>query len=163
MPTIELFTDINAPIDTCFDLARSIDLHVHSTAQTNERAVAGVTSGLVGLGDTVTWEATHFLIRQRLTVQIVEYDHPHHFRDSMLRGAFKHFDHDHYFKTTDTGTQMKDVFAYSSPLGALGRLANLLLVDRHVRRLLLTRNELIKSVAESPNAKRYFVVSPNAR
>ena len=162
MPTIELLTDINASIGTCFDLARSIDLHVHSTAQTNERAVAGVTSGLVGLGDTVTWEATHFFVRQRLTVEIVEYDHPHHFRDSMVRGAFKRFDHDHYFKTTDTGTQMTDVFSYSSPLGLLGRLANLLLIDRHMRKLLVTRNELIKSAAESPDAERYLVASQTA-
>ena len=156
MPTIELLTTIKAPIETCFDLARSIDLHVHSTAQTNERAVDGVTSGLIGIGDTVTWEATHFFMRQRLTVEITEYDRPLHFRDSMLRGAFKHFDHDHCFEETETGTQMKDIFEYSSPLGLFGKLANLLFVDRHMRRLLIMRNELIKSVAESSDAERYL-------
>jgi ligand-binding SRPBCC domain-containing protein len=162
MPTIELVTNINAPVETCFDLARSIDLHVHSTTQTNERAVAGVTSGLISLNDTVTWEATHFFVRQRLTVEIVAYDRPRHFRDSMLHGAFEHFDHDHYFEATQTGTQMTDVFDYSSPMGVIGKLANLLFVDRHMRKLLMTRNELIKSVAESPNAERYLVDNANA-
>ena len=162
MPTIELFIEINAPIEICFDLARSIDLHVRSTAQTNERAVAGVTTGLIGLGDTVTWEATHFLVRQRLTVEITEFDRPSHFRDSMVRGAFNQFDHDHYFEPHETGTRMKDVFEFSSPFGLLRRLANVLFVERHMRKLLLRRNELIKTVAESPEAERFLVVDADA-
>ena len=156
MPIFELLTQINAPIEIVFDLARSIDLHVDSTAQTKERAIAGVTSGLIGLGDTVTWEATHFFVRQKLTVKIVEYERPNHFRDSMLKGIFQHFDHDHYFEKTEAGTEMRDVFDYSSPLGILGRTANLLFVDRHMRKLLATRNKLIKAVAESPDAQRYL-------
>ena len=90
MPTIKTSIEISAPRETVFDLARSIDLHVHSTAQTNERAVAGVTSGLIGLDQRVTWEATHFFIRQRLTVEITQFDQPNHFRDSMVKGIFKH-------------------------------------------------------------------------
>ena len=155
MPTVETSTEILAPTETVFDLARSIDLHVHSTAQTNERAVDGVTSGLIGLGQRVTWEATHFFIRQRLTVEITQYDRPNHFRDSMVKGIFKHFDHDHYFEETSSGTQMRDVFAYSSPYGMLGNIANVLLVHRHMTRLLETRNQIIKQVAESGDADRF--------
>ena len=162
MPTIELLTDIHAPIDTVFDLARSVDLHVDSTSQTNERAVGGTTTGLLTLGDTVTWEATHFFIRQQLTVAITEYDRPNHFRDSMRRGAFKNFDHDHFFTPTSTGTRMRDVFTYDSPLGVLGLLGNVLLVDRHMRKLLETRNHLIKSVAESPDAATYLAKHKHA-
>ncbi|MCA9170735.1 MAG: SRPBCC family protein [Planctomycetales bacterium] len=162
MPRIELLTEILAPIETCFDLARSVDLHIDSTNHTNERAVDGVTSGLVRLGDTVTWEATHFLVRQQLAIEVVQYDRPRHFRDSMIWGAFKHFDHDHFFEATDTGTRMKDVFEYTSPLGVFGRLANILFVDRHMRKLLLLRNGLIKSVAESSDAGRYLSARANA-
>ena len=156
MPTIETSTEILAPTETVFDLARSIDLHVHSTAQTNERAVAGVTSGLIGLDQRVTWEATHFFIRQRLTVEITQFDQPNHFRDSMVKGIFKHFDHDHYFEETNSGTQMRDVFAYSSPYGVLGNIANVLLVHRHLGILLETRNQIIKQVAESGEADRFL-------
>ncbi len=46
MPVIELKTDIAAPIEVCFDLARSIDFHQLSTGKTRERAVSGVTSRL---------------------------------------------------------------------------------------------------------------------
>ena len=129
MPKIELETHIRAPIETVFDLCRCVDLHVDSTAQTNERAVDGKTSGLLELGDTVTWEATHFLVRQQLTVVIAEYDRPNFFRDSMQRGVFRHFDHDHYFEQTASGTRMRDVFDYSSPFGIIGRVANTLLVN----------------------------------
>ena len=59
MPVIELATSIAAPIDRVFDLARSIDLHTNSTSGTGERAVAGVTSGLIGPEQEVTWRARH--------------------------------------------------------------------------------------------------------
>ena len=157
MPTITLETNIHAPVETVFDLCRCVDLHVESTAQTNERAVGGKTSGLLELGDTVTWEATHFLIRQQLTVVISEYDRPNFFRDTMQRGIFKHFDHDHYFEQTSSGTRMRDTFEYSSSLGLIGRVAEMLFVTRHIRKLLVVRNELIKSVAESSQVDKYLV------
>ena len=156
MPVITLTTEIAAPIETVFDLSRSIDLHVESTSQTNERAVAGTTSGLINLGETVTWEATHFFVRQRLTVCIEQFDRPRHFRDSMVSGAFKRFDHDHHFDTCDIGTLMTDVFDFTSPLGPIGHLANWLFVTRHMHKLLETRNKLIKSIAESGDAEQFI-------
>ena len=39
--TIELTTDIGAPIERVFDLARDLDLHARSMAHTGERAIAG--------------------------------------------------------------------------------------------------------------------------
>ncbi len=148
MPNIKLETRIEAPLRVVFDLARSIDLHVESTAGTREKAVAGRTTGLIGLGETVTWEATHFGIRQRLTSKIVVFDPPHHFRDTMLSGAFKRLDHDHYFRWDGSQTVMTDQFDYTSPLGILGRVADWLFLERYLRKLLETRNELIRSVAE---------------
>ena len=66
MPVIELTTYIEAPIERVFDLARSVDAHTASTSQSKERAVAGRTSGLIEQDETVTWEATHFGIKQSL-------------------------------------------------------------------------------------------------
>ena len=91
-----------------------------------------------------------------MTVTITKYDRPIHFRDSMQRGAFRHFDHDHFFASTSTGTEVRDLFTYDSPLGILGHAANTLFVDRHMRKLLETRNQLIKSVAETSDAKTYL-------
>lgn len=152
MPVIEIETRIDAPIETVFDLARNIDLHVQSTAQTNEKAVAGCTTGLISFGESVTWEATHFGVKQRLATKIVQFDRPHHFRDSMISGAFKRFDHDHHFETVAGQTLMKDTFDYTSPFGIIGRIADFMFLKRYMSRLLRTRNGLIKSVAESGKA-----------
>src|SRR5262249_33807978 len=136
MPKIVLVTLIHAPPERCFDLSRSIDLHVVSMQQTGERAVGAVTSGLLGLGEEVTWSARHLGVRQPLTSRITAFDRPHHFRDSMVRGAFRRFDHDHFFAMRGADTEMRDVFDFESPLGPLGRLADALVLERYLRSLL---------------------------
>ena len=156
MPVIELETYIDAPVEIVFDLSRSIELHLESTSQTNERAVAGCTSGLMGLGDDVTWEATHFGVRQRLATKITAYDRPRYFRDSMVSGAFRRFDHDHHFARAGNQTLLKDTFDYTSPLGILGRIADSLFLKAYMTRLLKIRNDLIKSVAESGKAEAFL-------
>jgi len=97
MPHIHLEIQINAPIDRCFDLARSIDLHKLSTGNTQEEAIAGITSGLIGLNETVTWRAKHFGVWQKLSSKITEYERPNFFVDEMLEGAFKSIYHKHTF------------------------------------------------------------------
>ena len=156
MAVIRVETDIKAPTAVCFDLARSIDLHVTSTGNSRERAVDGVTSGLIGNGQEVTWSARHFGIRQRLTSRITAFDPPRYFRDSLVRGAFSRFDHDHYFEPLDDGTRMVDVFDYAAPLGLLGRLAEWLFLNRYMRRLLTERALGIKAVAESGECTSYL-------
>ena len=156
MPVIELEMHINAHCEVVFDLSRSIDLHMKSTARTNERAVDGCTSGLIGLHEWVTWEATHFGRRQQLTTRITQNDRPRHFRDSMVHGAFRRFDHDHLFEPEGSGTRMIDRFDYTSPLGVLGQLADTMFLKRYMTRLLKERNDLIKSVAESGQAHEFI-------
>ena len=156
MPVIELTTEIRAPLERVFDLARSIDLHMASTAQTGERAVAGVTSGLIDLGQEVTWRARHFGTWQHLTSRITTFVRPFHFRDSMVRGAFARFDHDHFFSPRGELTLMRDVFDFQSPLGILGRIADRLFLIDYMSRFLVARNALIKTVAETEQWRRYL-------
>jgi ligand-binding SRPBCC domain-containing protein len=147
MPRIELTTRINAPEEKVFDLARSIDLHMESTKQTGEKAIAGKTTGLIGLGETVTWRAKHFGIWQTLTSKITEFDRPNLFVDEMVQGAFKSFRHEHHFIKVDNHTLMKDVFVFESPLGVLGRLFNWLVLTCYMTKLLEQRNRVIKKIA----------------
>jgi ligand-binding SRPBCC domain-containing protein len=156
MPVIALETLIHAPIEHVFDLARSIDLHAETMSSNRERAVEGVTKGLIRLDETVTWEAVHFGIRQRLTSKITICDRPSHLQDIMVSGAFARFTHDHYFLETESGTLMKDVFDYLSPLGFIGRMADELFLERYMTRLLAERNRLIKLTAESDDWRRFI-------
>jgi len=152
MPTIRLKTEIHAPIKRCFDLSRSIDLHLASTAQTKEQAIAGVTSGLIGLGESVTWKAKHFGVWQTLTSKITAFDSPHYFADEQVAGIFASFKHEHIFTEQQSGiTQMEDVFHYISPLGLLGKLADMLFLEQYLKRFLKERNEIIQQSAESDN------------
>jgi ligand-binding SRPBCC domain-containing protein len=148
MPVILLTTEIEAPIETCFDLARSIDLHQLSTAHTNERAIAGRTSGLIELDEFVTWEAVHFGLKQQLSSRITAMERPFHFRDEQIRGAFKYIVHDHYFEQQGSRVVMKDIFRFRSPLGPLGWLADRLVLTAYLKKLLTDRNAVIREHAE---------------
>ena len=149
MPALHLRTTIHAPRQRCFDLARSVDLHQRSTEQTGEQIIAGITHGLMDMDDEVTWRARHLGVRQSLTTRITAFEPPRHFRDSMLRGAFARFDHDHFFNEHAGTTEMRDVFDYDAPLGPLGDLAERLFLSAYLRRFLTRRNQVIKRVAES--------------
>lgn len=148
MPRIELTTLINAPIEKVFDLSRDIDLHMESTKWTGEKAIAGKTSGLIELGESVTWLARHFHIWQTLTSKITEFDRPNYFVDEMIQGLFQSIRHEHHFSSVNGRTLMKDIFVFESPLGILGRLFNWLILTRYMTSLLEERNKVIKGAAE---------------
>lgn len=133
-----------------FNLSRSIDLHKISTAHTNEEAIAGVTSGLIGMGESVTWRARHLGITQILTSKITAFNYPDNFTDEMVTGPFKRFKHQHLFYKKGNGIIMQDIFDYESPLGALGIIADKLFLEKYMTKLLTTRNRIVKQFAEDP-------------
>ena len=149
MPTIRIATEIDATPERCFDLARDVGAHVRSTAGTGERAVGGVTIGLLELGDEVTWEARHLGIRQRLTARISRFERPVLFEDVMVRGAFASLRHVHEFLPRDGGTTMIDTFTFTSPLGPVGAIVDRLFLAGYMRRLLVSRANELKRMAES--------------
>jgi|TARA_B110000977_G_C10910489_1_gene429033 ligand-binding SRPBCC domain-containing protein len=149
MPRIEIKTKIKANKNIVFDLSRSIDLHKISTEQTNEEAIAGKTSGLIGINESVTWRAKHFGVYQNLTSKITEFDKPNYFVDEMQKGAFKEFKHEHHFTELNGETLMTDIFNYKSPLGFLGKFADKVFLKKYMTELLTERNRVVKEFAES--------------
>jgi ligand-binding SRPBCC domain-containing protein len=149
VPEIILETFIEAPAEVCFDLVRDIRIHTETTVHTNEKAVGGVTEGMIGLGQTATFEGTHFGMRQRLTVKVTAFERPHLFVDEMIEGRFKSFKHTHEFTSQTCGTLMRDTLEWTSPLGILGRLVDELLLKKHLRSLVSKRNEKRKEIAET--------------
>ncbi|WP_431134345.1 SRPBCC family protein [Psychroserpens mesophilus] len=148
MPLIEVKTLIKADVQTCFDLSRNIDFHTQSLKHSNEKAIAGKMSGLIELGEWVTWEARHFGIKQQLTSKITEFESPNYFTDEMVSGAFKSFKHEHIFQQKEGNTVMIDKFYFQSPFGLFGKLANVLFLKRYMTNLLNTRNTFLKEKAE---------------
>lgn len=149
MPTIIYEIFIDAPIELCYDLSRDVTVHTQTTGKTKEKAVGGKVSGLLDKGDSVTWEATHFGIRQKLTAKITEMEKPHMFQDVMVSGAFHSFTHTHRFIKKDNGTLIRDEFVYRSPLGILGRVADLLFLEKYMTNFIKHRSLELKRIAES--------------
>src|ERR1700736_392423 len=161
MVRLEEVTVIEAPMERCFDLARSVEVHVLGNVHWGEEAVAldsvsadgvtgSVSAGLIGLGERVTWRARHFGVRQRLTSEITAMDAPRYFQDTMLSGAFRFMQHDHFFRVLEDGrTEMRDVFCFSAPIPLLGWVAERLVLRRYMAALLHERNAVVKRVAES--------------
>jgi ligand-binding SRPBCC domain-containing protein len=159
MVRLEEVTVIHASMERCFDLARSVEVHLKGNRHWGEEAVAldGVTSGLIGLGERVTWRARHFGVRQTLTSEITAMEAPRYFQDRMIKGVFRSMEHDHFFQMLEDGsTEMKDVFCFAAPLGVLGRVAEELLLRRYMSALLRERNAIVKQVAESSDWRQYL-------
>lgn len=157
MNFISLTTIIEAPIEICFDISRSIDVHMASVAHTRERAVGGTTSGLINEGEHVEWEAVHFGITQRLSVIIEKMNRPYFFSDRMVKGAFKSMYHEHFFEQQGADTIMIDKFQYEVPYGIAGRLFNKVVLYKYMKGLLLRRNTVIKEIAEGGNKWKQYL------
>jgi len=142
-------TLINAPAEVCFDLALDVDAHSESAAFSGERVVEpGRTSGVLQLGEMVTFEGRHFGLRQRFTARIVAIDRPRLFVDEMVRGAFKRLRHVHEFHPHGGGTLMRDVLDWDAPFGFL--------LKHHMRWFVRTKQQYLKQIVE----RRFGKLSP---
>ncbi|QQD75459.1 SRPBCC family protein [Curtobacterium sp. YC1] len=133
-------TELACSPERAFALSLDVGAHERSMAASGERAVAGTTSGTIGLGETVTWRARHFGVVWRMTSRITALEAPHRFVDEQVRGPFARFHHEHRFEPSAGGTRMVDTITFRAPLGPLGRLAEVLALGRYMPRLIADRN-----------------------
>ncbi len=116
--------------------------------ESGERAIAGVTSGTLTMGDSVTWEARHFGLPFRMTSKITAYERPSRFVDEQVQGPFACWWHEHRFQPSEGGTLMTDVIRFNSPLGPFGALVDRAVLHRYMSRLITTRNAWLKTQLE---------------
>jgi len=145
-----LETELPSSLEAAFELSLSVDAHTSSMSRSGERAVAGVTSGVLVLGDTVTWRGRHFGIPFTMTSTISEYDAPHRFVDEQVSGPFRRWWHEHRFEVVAGRTLMIDVVEFESPAGPLGRVADRLVLTAYMTRLLRTRNAWLAEALSRP-------------
>ena len=148
MTTINLITKIKAPKQTVFDASRNIDIHQQSASKSNEKAIAGVTSGLINLNETVTWRGKHFGFYLTHKSRITAMTFHEYFVDEMERGKFKTFKHEHFFEEENGFTIMKDKLQYETPFGIFGELFDVLFLEKHLTQFLIERNKTLKEVSE---------------
>ncbi|WP_229053371.1 SRPBCC family protein [Aeromicrobium sp. Leaf350] len=146
MPKIVLETLLPATPAECFELSLSVDAHTGSMSRYGERAVAGVTTGAMALGESVTWRARHFGLPFTMTSTITEHQAPHRFVDEQTKGPFKRWWHEHRFEQDGDATRMTDVVEFAAPLGLLGRTVETLVLTHYMTRLLAERNEALQQI-----------------
>ncbi|MBB5345493.1 SRPBCC family protein [Tunturibacter empetritectus] len=159
MFNIKEITTIAAPIERCFDLSRSVEVHLLRNIHGGEQALAvgGLTSGLTNLSDQVTWRAKHFGTWQNLTNEVTAFEPPTYFQVTMTKGIFRFMQADHIFHTLPSGaTEMQDLLRISAPLPILGPLAEVLFLRNYMLSLVRERNAVIKQLAESSDWQRYL-------
>jgi len=150
---------VNAPLDRCFLLSTSVPI-VQQTLQMTP--VAGKTTGLVHEYDHVLWRGWKFGLPAWHESVITRYERPAFFQDTMARGLFSNFQHDHRFEDIDGRTLMIDIVRCSMPLGPIGSLVAKRVVIPHILDTMLKRFALIKRIAEGPDWERYVAeATPN--
>ena len=151
---------INAPIDRCFLLSTSIELVQRTLGLKPIAAESRKARGLIEADDQLVWRGWKFGLPQMHETLITAFDRPLHFQDTMGRGRFARFQHDHWFKTIPAdghgeATLLEDEVRFAMPLGWAGALVGRLVMVPHVRGLVQRRFALLKQVAESQDWRRY--------
>lgn len=146
-------THIEAPIERCFLLSTSIELVGKVLGM---QPVSGKTSGLIVDHDQLVWRGWKFGLPQMHETLITGYDYPHFFQDTMGRGRFRYFQHDHGFDYVDGHTLLHDTVRFSMPLGLAGRLVGRHIMVPHIRDLMQRRFAMLKQLAEGEGWREYL-------
>jgi ligand-binding SRPBCC domain-containing protein len=141
---IRIQTLFNATPKEVFDISRSIDLHLESGKEENEKVVAGRSSGLMIKGESVTWEARHLGVSQRMTVLMEETIDPTLIITRMVKGPFAYFVHYHRIEQQGYKTLLTDDLFFKAPFGIFGWIAEWLFLKRHLTKVIQKRNEGLK-------------------
>ena len=151
---------VNAPIERCFLLSTNIEL-VKRTLGMNVAASGSTrTAGMVEGGDRLLWRGWVFGLPQMHESLITRYEPHSFFQDTMGRGRFSRFQHDHSFVEIGGRTLLSDKVRFSLPFGWAGSQVAQYLMVPYVSGLLRRRLELLKQVAESEEWREYVSV-PN--
>jgi ligand-binding SRPBCC domain-containing protein len=137
---------INAPIDRCFLLSTNVELVGRTLGM---KPLEGKTRGMIEADDRLLWAGWKFGFPQMHETLITQYDRPNFFQDTMGRGRFKRYQHDHYFYVMDDHTVLNDKIRFTMPLGIVGRLVGQFVMVPYISRQLRKRLVLLRKVAQS--------------
>ena len=139
---------ISAPIERCFLLSTNVELVGKALGM---KPIEGKTSGLVVENDRLLWAGWKFGMPQMHESIITKYELPNFFQDTMQRGRFKRFQHDHYFYVMNDRTVLNEKIRFTMPLGIVGRLLARVVMVPYLSRRLRRRLTLLRRVAENNN------------
>jgi len=154
---------IEAPVERCFRLSTSIDVVALTLGM---RPVEGRLGGMIEAGDQLVWRGWKFGLPQMHETLITGYREPRggepgFFQDTMGRGRFAAFQHDHHFFVETQGgaierTRLEDELRFAMPFGWAGAMVGRMVMVPHIRGLLRRRFALLKRLAEGDGWREYL-------
>lgn len=75
--------------------------------------------------------------------------------DKMISGPFKYWEHDHSFTEENGKTRMTDSLRYELPFGAIGKLADKIILKRMIRKQFEIRHLKTKEILERNNILKF--------
>lgn len=151
---------VSAPIERCFLLSTNVELVGKTLGM---KPIEGKTSGMVAQDDRLLWAGWKFGFPHMHESHITKFEPPHFFQDTMGRGRFKRYQHDHHFYEMDERTVLNDKIRFTMPFGVLGRLVGHAVIVPYLSRKLRRRMRLLKRVAENKKEwTKYLPKEPSA-
>ncbi len=84
--------------------------------------------------------------RLNWTSEITEIKHHQYFIDEQIEGPYKYWHHEHHFKKTKTGVELRDILYYKIPLGPLGKLFHEPVVRKKLNAIFAYRQRKIEAL-----------------
>ncbi|MBX2860776.1 MAG: hypothetical protein KTR14_06050 [Vampirovibrio sp.] len=159
MITLRKTIQISAPIHRCFDLVRSVDVHVETGKIIQARAEGGKTTGLPEVGDETHWSAKFFGIRFYIATQVQELSSPTRFQEGWIKGFFQVFEHEYLLEEYNGITTVTDIFRFESPGWLISRIVDSFILEPQMRFVQAQRLDIIQRIAESDEWKKYLTES----
>jgi ligand-binding SRPBCC domain-containing protein len=113
------------------------------------KPIEGKLTGLFVAEDRLVWAGWKFGFPQMHESYVTQYEPPAFFQDTMGRGRFKRYQHDHYFYEMNDRTVLNDKIRFTLPLGFVGHLVGKFVLVPYLSKRLRRRLALLKRVAEN--------------
>ncbi|MEO6806836.1 MAG: hypothetical protein ABI286_01545 [Edaphobacter sp.] len=137
---------INAPIERCFLLSTNVELVGKTYGM---KAFEGKTSGLLVGEDRLVWAGWKLGFPQIHESFITRYEPHSFFQDTMGRGRFKRYQHDHYFYEMNGRTVLNEKIRFTMPLGFAGSFVGRFILVPYLAKRLRRRLALLRKAAEN--------------
>jgi len=87
-----------------------------------------------------------FHISIKWTTEITQVKENKYFIDNQINGPYKIWHHEHHFKKTTDGVEMKDILFYEMPLGFIGNFFHRLFIKDKIEEIFNYREQKIKEL-----------------
>ncbi len=136
------------PIDRVFDFFKKPENLDHVTPANLGFKILTPSPIPMAEGTVIDYTIRLYGIPMKWQTVITDYDPPHSFTDTQVKGPYKTWIHTHRFTPKDGGTLMADEVQYEVPLGFLGDIVKAVFVQKEVEKIFAYRKKIIGDLFE---------------